>query len=75
MPKFYAVVGSITIASRLKKELEIKGIYSYIVPTPNTTSGCSYSLLLPTSAKDMIIGLSRKYKIKRFIDAGGDDLL
>lgn len=75
MPKFYAVVGSITIASRLKKELERKGIRSFIVPTPGTKSGCSYSLLLPESAKKLVLSLSGKYRIKRIIDADGDDLL
>lgn len=75
MPKFYAVIGSITTTARLKKELEGRGIRSHIVPTPNSTSGCSYSLLLPESSKDAIMRLSKRYRIKRFIDADGEDTL
>ncbi len=73
MPKFYAVIGSITTTSRLKRELEMRGIHSHIVPTPNSTSGCSYSLLLPESSRSVVMQFSKKYKINKFIDAGSGD--
>lgn len=68
MPNFYAVIGSINTASRVKKELEARGIRSHIVPTPNSSSGCSYSLLLPQSSKSTVMQLSKRYNIKKFID-------
>ena len=74
MPDFYAVIGSINTASRAKKELEARGIRSHIVPTPNSSSGCSYSLLLPENSKSTVMQLAKRYNIKRFIDDSGGSI-
>lgn len=75
MANFYAVIGSVTKASRIKKELDMRGISSHIAPTPNADSGCSYSLLLSDDDKIDAMRLFNKYRIKRFLKESGDEWL
>ncbi|MEE0944859.1 MAG: hypothetical protein UIM24_05355 [Clostridia bacterium] len=72
MSQIYAVVGPINTAVRLSKLLEKNGIYSKVVHTPNSTGGCSYSILTDESGKELLISLSERYRIKKFIIPDSD---
>ncbi len=75
MSQIYAVVGSITTAVRLSKELNARHIASKVVHTPDAkSSGCSYSVLTDESGKELLISLSERYKIKRILKSDSDGL-
>ena len=72
MSQIYAVVGPINTAVRLSKLLAKNGISSKVVHTPNSTGGCSYSILTDESGKELLISLSERYRIKKFIIPDSD---
>ena len=62
----YILVGSITVASRLKKLLErVAGYPAEVVHTPSAinTGGCSYSVYADDRLKSMIMPFAAEYSI------------
>ncbi|MBQ7793215.1 MAG: DUF3343 domain-containing protein [Clostridia bacterium] len=72
MPQIYAEVGSITMATRLSKELSAQKIKAEVIHTPNSTSGCSYSVKTDEKYKDILTKYTARYKIKRIIKSDSD---
>ncbi len=72
MPKIYAEIGSITTATRIQKELSDNKIKSEMVHTPNSTSGCSYTLKTDEKYEPELRKLSKRYKIKRIFKSDSD---
>lgn len=66
MSDLLTVIGSVTTASRLKRELERRKITAAVVHTPTElgNSGCSYSIKTKRAILPVIIELAEKYKIK-----------
>ena len=60
------VIGSITTATRLKRELETQQIQARVVHTPSElgNKGCSYSVKTKNSALPKIIEYIDKYNLK-----------
>lgn len=72
MSQFYAVIGPITTAVRLSRLLRQKGIQAKVVHTPNSTGGCSYSVLTDENGKKLLTSLAERYRIKNFIAADSE---
>ncbi len=72
MPKIYAEIGSVTTATRLQKELSNERIKAEVIHTPNSKSGCSYSVRLDKKYENILKKYYDRYKIKRIIKSDSD---
>ena len=65
--KILFVIGSVTSASRLKRELYKMGVKNAVVvntPISVSTGGCSYSIEASESEKELIYEAAKRRKIK-----------
>lgn len=72
MSHIYAVIGPITTAVRLSKELSKHRIPSKVVHTPGNNGGCSYSVMTDESRYELLVSLSERYRIKQILKSDSD---